>query len=280
MRAPSSASWRTSRAERAARVSTSEASPLQGRPGSIAAAIGEQLPPRFLAVPLGQIGGHVARRLVREALGARECLGQPGSGCGGVVPSRLLPREQRVEGRDVAAHRIASRGRRPPRASCPSRRTGRARGRPPGSGGGSAPPPAAAGTCPGRGAGRARAWCARSAAARSRTTRARGRSRRRALPASRSRDHASGACGRIGQAALLHSGHERVPVRSRRADGRAARSPRWLGAHLRDVGVRPRAGHRAADARLLGVRPDGARSPIRAASTGSMRSTRSTTSPS
>ena len=57
--------------------------------------------------------------------------------------------------------------------------------------------------------------------------------------------------------ALLHSGHERVPVRSRRADGRAARSPRWLGAHLRDVGVRPRAGHRAADARLLGVRPHG-----------------------
>ena len=50
---------------------------------------------------------------------------------------------------------------------------------------------------------------------------------------------------------------ELEPVRSRRADGRAACSPRRLGAHVRDVGVRPRAGHRAADARLLGVRPHG-----------------------
>ena len=101
-----------------------------------------------------------------------------------VVARRLDAHQQAVERRDVDADRVAHRTRAPGRASSPSRRTGRGRGRPARRSGRGAPRRAAGRTCRGTGAGGGRASSARARAARARTTRARGRSRRRAHPAS------------------------------------------------------------------------------------------------
>ena len=161
-------------------------------------AVGEQLAAGVLAVPLGQVRRHGAGRSAgrERGLGARERLVEPRGDDRGVVRLRLLAREQRVEGRDVAPRGVAPEPdrldeRRPGaaerieheparRAVALDQRLGELW----------------AGTCRGTGAGRARASCARSAAGPPPTTRARGRSRRTALPASRSRAHASRACGR------------------------------------------------------------------------------------
>ena len=74
-------------------------------------AVGEQLAAGVLAVPLGEVRRGVAGAPgagLDQRLGARQRLRKTGRDRRCIVHARLLPREQRVEGRDVAADGVAA----------------------------------------------------------------------------------------------------------------------------------------------------------------------------